>query len=150
MKTTSLFVCLWLAISQLQAQSALPRSMHFSQNGFVENAGQFCDQYGHVNSRVKFLYAKEDFHLALTTTGFSYELISEATQSTGYPESGISDPDELEDWQNLQAIEESVCRINVILKGSNPHPEIITDRNTGTVFNYYLGKLAVTNVPSYN
>src|SRR6185295_5813139 len=82
--------------------------------------------------------------------GFSYELIQETREATAFPESGITDPDELQDWQNLQPIQESVCRINITLKGSNPHPEIITDHNTGTLFNYYIGHLAVVNVPAYN
>ncbi|HYV95121.1 MAG TPA: T9SS type A sorting domain-containing protein [Chitinophagales bacterium] len=150
MKTTMLIVCFWLAVGQIQAQSTAPSSMHFHQYGFVQNEGQFCDQHGNVNKQVEFLYAKDNFRLALTQSGFSYELLQETTHGTAFPESGITDPDELEDWQNLQAIQESVNRINITLKGSNPHPEIITDQNTGTVFNYYLGKIVAVNVPSFN
>ncbi|HYV95123.1 MAG TPA: T9SS type A sorting domain-containing protein [Chitinophagales bacterium] len=150
MKTVALTACLCLTISQIQAQSTTSSSIHFSQNGFVRNAGQFCDPQGKLNRQVEFLYAKDDFHLALTQSGFSYELIQETREATAFPESGITDPDELQDWQNLQPVQESVARINITLKGSNPHPEIITDYNTGTLFNYYIGHLAVVNVPAYN
>src|SRR5437867_8104424 len=145
MKTTILFACLWLILSQTKAQSVKTSSMHFSQNGFVKNAGQFCDQYGKLNRQVEFLYAKKDFHLALTQSGFSYELIQEKTESGAFSESGITDPDEQENWRNLQPIEESSSCINITFKGSNPHPEIIADHNTGTIFNYYLGKIATAN-----
>jgi len=134
----------------MQAQSVVSPSMHFRQNGFVQNQGQFCDQHGKVSKQVEFLYAKKDFHLALNHSGFSYELIQETMQAEAFPESGLTDPDDQEDWQNQQAIQESVSRINISLKGSNPHPEIIADHNTGTVCNYYLGKIVAVNVPSFN
>src|SRR5438105_3027053 len=150
MRFTLLFVCLSLALSQAQAQSGVIRSMHFHQDGFIKNEGQFCDQYGKDNKQVEYLFGKKDFHLVLTSTGFSYELIQETTQTSEFPEDGFTDPDDLEDWQNLQPIQESVSRINVTLKGSNPHPEIIADQNTGTEFNYYIGKRAVTHVSAFN
>ncbi len=151
MKTTVLFSFLvFLSISKLEAQQATSHSMHFSQNGFVQNAGQICDEHGVANKDIKFLYAKDDFHLELKESGFSYELIIETPNLQNFPESGFSDPDDLQDWRAAQTTQESVSRIDVTLKGANPHPAIVTDKNTGTVYNYYLGKLAVVNVPSFN
>jgi hypothetical protein len=81
--------------------------MHFSQNGFVQNAGQFCDEHGRPNNHVTFLYAKDDFHLALKPSGFSYELIQETPDVHNFPESGFTDPDDLQDWRDAQPMKES-------------------------------------------
>ncbi len=150
MKTTLSLSCFLFALSNLQAQPATTYPMHFTQNGFVQNAGQFRDDHGVANKEITFMYAKDDFHLELTASGFSYELIRETPDVHNFPESGFSDPDDFQNWRDAQTTQESVSRIDVTLKGANPHPAILTDENTGTLYNYYLGKLAVVNVPSFN
>ncbi|HYV95124.1 MAG TPA: SBBP repeat-containing protein [Chitinophagales bacterium] len=150
MKSTFLFAALLLNISQLPAQSVNNHSMHFSQNGFVQNTGQFYDEHGKLNGQIEFLFAKDDFHLVLKPSGFSYELILKSPQVKGFPESGISDPEDMEDWRDDQSTQVSVSRIDISLVGANRHPVIIADQNTGTLYNYYLGKRVVVNVPSYH
>src|SRR5437762_663446 len=113
MKTTPLLAFLLLTLSQLQAKVTTDHSMHFHQNGFVQNDGQFCDGHGKWNKQVAFLYAKDDFHLILKPSGFSYELIKETPQVNGFPESGITDADDMQDWRDAQPMQESVYRIDV-------------------------------------
>ena len=150
MKTPLSVPFLLLAFSQLQAQPATTHSLHFNQNGFVQNEGQFSDEHGRPSNQVTYLYAKDDFHIALNSSGFSYELIQETPDVKNFPESGFTDPEELQDWRDAQTLKASSCRMDITLKGANPHPVIFTDKNTGTLYNYYLGKLAVVNVPAFN
>src|SRR5215831_6883551 len=86
--------CLFLSIVwQIQAQYTTPLTRHFRVEGFVQNQGQVTDQQGKFNNRVKFLYGEGDFHLVLSSAGFSYELLREIPDVQDFPESGFTDPD---------------------------------------------------------
>src|SRR5215471_21740807 len=102
-----LFFCIVLPLSQLHAQSLVNHSRPLQVNGFIQNKGQVCDQSGHVNSHVSYLYSQDNFHLLLTPSGFSYELIQETPDSKSFPESGFMDEDDQQAWQDAQPLQTS-------------------------------------------
>ncbi|MBA3648442.1 MAG: T9SS type A sorting domain-containing protein [Chitinophagales bacterium] len=147
---TILIICIIIPLWQLHARSESQDKLRFHTDGFVQNKGQVIDQDGNVNHKVSFIYTNGDFHLALTPSGFSYELLHETVNINAFPESGFTDPDEYQEWKDAQISRVSSCRIDVSLKGADMHPEIRPDNGTGTVLNYYTSGNIITNVPSFN
>ncbi|MCS6991131.1 MAG: SBBP repeat-containing protein [Chitinophagales bacterium] len=132
------------------AQQSFKEAMYAA--GFRKNLGQIKNQYGEVNGEVLYMYSADDFNLQLKKNSFSYELF-QIINHFDYSEDGLNPRYEEDRFYALQAATINVARIDVVLEGANPNPEIITSEENGTVFHYYLNLSKhepVRDVPCYD
>src|SRR5215831_259309 len=70
--------------------NAAPLIFGKSSIGFIENKGQFKDQYDHPRPDVLYVFTTDGFKLILRDHGFSYELFRNTTVDANNHESGLS------------------------------------------------------------
>ncbi|MCX6152853.1 MAG: SBBP repeat-containing protein [Candidatus Kapabacteria bacterium] len=130
---------------------------------FIENKGQIADQFGKVNWNVKFI-AQVDFgNIYINQNSVSFAFIK-----TNHVKRNISDsananqqhdvtdnkhshlPDKFRDLEN-DSIWYDIYRVDMIFKGANLNPKVITKEMTDDYDNYYLAQCpdGVTNVRKY-
>lgn len=135
-----------------QAQQSFSFKEAMNQAGFRKNLGQIKNQHGQINRDVLYMFSADDFNLQLKRNGFSYELF-QIINHFDYSEDGLNPIHEEDRFHAFQEATIHVARVDVVLEGANPNPEIITSDENGTVFHYYLNmstNVPVTDVPCYD
>jgi PKD repeat protein len=124
---------------------------------FLENKGQVVDQNDHLRKDVRFIYDNQKgLKLILKDHSFSYEVYSyekqpkkNISEATGQPIEGQL-PDK---FKEPDPVTVKINRIDIDLKGSNAHPEIISEGRSADYVNYYkeyAGENGVTDIHYYS
>jgi PKD repeat protein len=159
MKPRILLLAVLLCISQsaiAQHLSASNYNLHRAP-AFLENKGQVVDQNDHPRKDVKFIYDNQKgLKLILKDHSFCYEVYAyekqpkkNISEATGQPiESQLPDK-----FKEPDPVTVMINRIDVELKGSNAHPEIISEGKSADYVNYYkeyTGENGITDIHYYS
>jgi hypothetical protein len=143
--------------SAISAQCFHPANYNLHRSpAFLENKGQIVDQNGHQDKDVRFIYDNhQGLKLILKEHSFSFELytfckiLGNISEATGQPM--------LKNRTMNREIPEpftvKLNRIDVKLKGSNSHPEIISEGRSRDYVNYYkeyTGENGITDIHYYS
>lgn len=95
---------------------------------FIENKGQFDKKENLHNTEIRFIYAKDGFKMALTKSGFYYEVVQ--FDRPEWSEAGTLSED--------QPIKVRGQRVDVSFVGANGEAEVVKDEESNYYINYYL------------
>ncbi|MCS6916088.1 MAG: SBBP repeat-containing protein [Chitinophagales bacterium] len=117
------------------AATAQPvQQLDYSPQGFIQQVGQFIDQYGQPNTSVLYVFQKQGFRLHLRKDGFSYEWVRVDRQPRPSPIVGPGLDFADDEW--FESIITS-DRVDVHFEGSNRNPVVVSSQPAETRIHYY-------------